>query len=530
MDISRQRAEQVWHRYLSSDRAWKIALAIVFAAEAIMLVRVGRHQWYFFDEWRLVVERVIPTGHGPNGLFKQLFVPDGEHVIALPLAVFIALTRLAGIDNYWPFIMANVLVRVATLWLVDDILRRLNTRRAARLLIMVSVAFFGQGFESLFGQSIIFAGFTLLFCLLAIRETLKPCASQVRTGVIGAAYLVGAIFSSSYGFPVVVDVTLYLVLTSRRVAAALTLIVPPIAFLLVRALAGGSYAQQQPVAFGRLPLYVAYVQFGLGKLGEGITGLVGLGLTSYVALVAICVWLGRGRPHTWFALSLACSVVAFFGQASLSRSVFGAEQAGASRYLFFCGVLTFVMLGATWGDRRLDGRAAVVMTILVVVSLANSAGSLVDGSSFYTSKMQLSRARLGVGFVAAQRGVDLLVPDPDWAPDLYRDRLKAVLDWSGSADFIAAGTVCFERRLDELGAAGIDARALSPRDQAALVLLLNEHSLGYGENSLTIGGLIQMGADGGTGSKVLDQFKDDYAVFVSELSQPTSMPSLTRCT
>ena len=529
MHLSEERAQATFDRYRSSARAWKLTLAAVFALEAIMLLKVGRHQWYFFDEWRLVVERVIPTANGPHGLFKQLFVPDGEHVIAIPLALFIVLTRLVGIDNYWPFIIANIALRIATLWLVDDILRRVDTRRAARLIVVISVAFFGVGFESLFGQSIIFAGATLLFCLLAIRQTLKPATSQVRTGIIAAVYLVGAIFSSSYGFPVVVGVTLYLVLTSRRVAGALTLTAPPIAFLLVRALAGGSYAQQQPVAFSRLPLYVEYVQFGLGKLGDGITGLVGLGFTSYVALVALCIWFGRGRQHTWFAMSMVVSVVAFFGQASLSRSVFGAEQAGASRYLFFCGVLTFVMLGATWGQRQLDRRVTAVIAVLILVSFANSARALVDGSSFYTSKMQLSRARLGIGFVAAKRGVDLLVPDPDWAPDLYRDRLQKVLHWSGSNDLMATGARCFDRRLDELAAAGIDARSLTPRDQAAMVLLLNEHSLGYGEDALTIGGLIDMGAAGGTGSKVLDQFTDDYAMFQTELAKPTAMPSLARC-
>ena len=529
MDISPQRITDMANRYRSSHRAWHLTLAAVFVAEAIMMLRVGRHQWYFFDEWRLVVERVIPTAHGPNGLFKQLFVPDGEHVIAIPLGVFIVLTRLFGIDNYWPFIIANVLVRIGTLWLADDILRRLRTRRVARLLVVASLAFFGQGFESLFGQSIIFAGFTLVFCLLAIREMLKPHASQWRAGIITAAYLVGAIFSSSYGFPVVVGVSLYLLFTSRRIAAALALIVPPVAFLLVRALAGGSYAQQQPVAFGRLPLYVEYVQFGLAKLGEGITGLVGLGLASYVLLVVLCLWFGRGRQQAWFAISIIVSVVAFFGQASVSRSVFGAEQAGASRYLFFCGALTFVMLGVSWGQRQLDHRASIVAAALIVLSLAHSAGSLVTGSSYYTTKMELSRGRLAVGFVAAQRGVPLLVPDPDWAPDLYRDRLQAVLDWSGSDEFIAAGTVCFEHRLDELTAAGIDARSLSQRDQAALVLLLNEHAQGFGENALTIGGLITMGADGSSGSKVIDQFKDDYAMFTTELTMPSALPSLARC-
>ena len=71
MDFSRERAVRSLQRYGSSIGAWRLTLGAVFAAEALILVWVGRHQWYFFDEWRLIVERVI----------------------TLPLAVFVVLTR-----------------------------------------------------------------------------------------------------------------------------------------------------------------------------------------------------------------------------------------------------------------------------------------------------------------------------------------------------------------------------------------------------------------------------------------------------
>ena len=318
----------------------------------------------------------------------------------------------------------------------------------------------------------------MIFCLLAIREMLKPTTSQWVSGGLAAAYLVGAIFSSSYGFPVVVGVALYFALTSRRIAAALSFIVPPVAFLLVRALAGGSYGQQQPIALDRVPLYIDYVQFGLGKLGEEITGLDGLGLVSFVALVAPCIWFGRGREQAWFGVAMIVSVVLFLGQASLSHSVFGADQAGASRYLFFCGVLVFMMVGASWGSRRVNRRAAVVVALLVFVNLTNSIGGVINGRPFYTNNMELWKARLSVGFAAARRGFDQFVPDPDWAPDLYLSRLQTVVKWSGSDTLIAAGNTCIERSLDELTTARIDVRSLGLRDQTALVLLLHEHSLG----------------------------------------------------
>jgi hypothetical protein len=226
---------------------------------------------------------------------------------------------------------------------------------------------------------------------------------------------------------------------------------------------------------------------------------------------------------------MVCSVVAFFGQASLSRSVFGADQAGASRYLFFCGVLTFIMLGASWGTRRLNRRAAVTVALVIVVSLTNSVGRVIDGRTFYTTNMELSRARLALGFAAADRGFDGLVPDPDWAPDLYLSRLQTVVKWSGANSLTGIGQACFSRRIEELAADGVDPSTLPLRQQAALVLLLNEHSLGYGDAKLTLGGLIEAGANADNRNKVVDQFKDDYATLVTDLQSPSAMPSLARC-
>lgn len=536
--------------YRSRRHSWRLTLGAVFLAEALMLIVVGRHQWYFFDEWRLVVERVAPHPQGARALFEQLFKPDGEHVIALPLAVFIVLTRWVGIDNYWPFIVANVVIRLATLWLADDIIRRLSARRSARLFVVTLIAFFGAGHESLFGQSLIFAGMTLVFCLLAIREMLKPAGNEWIRGGIAAAFLVGAIFSSSYGFPVVVGVSLYFVLTSRRIAAALSLIVPPVAFLVVRALAGGAYAQQQPVALDRVPLYIDYVQFGLGRVGEGITGLDGLGFASFVALVAGCVWLSRGKPTAWFGLAMLLSVVAFFGQASLSRSIFGAEQAGASRYVFFCAVLGLMALGAAWGQRRVDPRQAVVVALVVLISLSNSVGELIAGGTDYTDRMQLAKNRLTVGFAALARGSGQFVPDPDGAPDLFLDRLYTVLDWSGSDELIEIGDRCFQGRLDELAAAGVDVELLDIRTQTALVLLLNEHAVGAltATPQATIGELIAAAADGGITNSVIQQFQPSFqdaldtavdlpqspqpvdgAAAGSPVPQPAVAPSLELC-
>lgn len=520
---------EVAARLRNDRRTWPALVAIVLVVEALMLLVSGRHQWYFFDEWRLVVERVIPDPDGPVGWFQQLFRPDGEHVIGVPLTLFVVLTRWFGIDNYWPFIVANVVVRVATLWVADDIGRRLGVRRAARLWALVTIAFFGGGFESLFGQSLIFAGMTLLFCLLALRVAIDETAGEWSAGARSAGYLVLAIFSSSYGFPVVVGVSLIYALRRQWRASALSLIAPPVAFLLVRALAGGSYAQQQPFSIDRVPLYVDYVQIGLGTVGDAITGMDGLGFAGFVAIVVALVVVVRSATTARLVAAAIVSVVLFYAQASLSRSVFGADQASASRYVFFCGVLMVVAMAGAWGGRRIDRQLAVVVSVLVVVSLVNSLGLLIGGRSMYASYMTESRGRLPIGMAAVERGLTGIRPDPEHAPDLYDGRLASVMAWEGSADLLEEGRACFDARVAELSAAGVDVDALTDQQRAALVLLLNEHALGVGGNDLTITDLLVLGSQGPTGSLVLDSLNGEYRYLVQVLPPIETIPSLARC-
>lgn len=520
----------MWTARLQAIRAsritWPLLYFAVFSSQAVMLLVAGSKQWYFFDEWRLIVERVVDPGD--VNLFERLFRPDGEHVIAVPLAFFILLANFGGLDSYWPFVIGNVVVRLATLWVADDIVRRLGGRRLARLMVLVSIAFFGSGNESLFGQSLIFAGLTLVFSLLAIREAVRGDVPRLRATALATGFLIAAVFSTSYAFPVVLAVALIFLLTRGVLSALVSLIVPPLCFLFVRFVAGGSYSEQQAISPRFGGLYIDYVQVGLTSVGEAVTGLVGLGFASFVGIVALSVLVSPDRRALVLTAAVTLAVVAFFGQASLSRSALGAAQAASSRYLFFCGVLVLVMLGSAWASRRVTGRVAGVIAVLFVVSLSNNVGSLIDGYNFYIPRMELSKDRLSVGFVVQQDFPDF-VPDPDWATDLRLDRLDSVVGWSGSEQLVEDGQACVNEWIDELQAVGLEPQSRSEAEIGALVILLNEHALGAGDVGASIGDLITFGAAGGTGSTVLEQFSTLYAAIAEDAGDVLAVPRIDRC-
>jgi len=125
------RAPEVLTRRMSRTTMFRIAFGCIVAAEVLMLLWVGRKEWYFFDEWRLIMERALPHPGGLLGNFRLMFRPDSEHVIGIPLTLYVVLFRTFGLGSYWPMIFVNIVVRVATLFVVDLICRRAGARRPA---------------------------------------------------------------------------------------------------------------------------------------------------------------------------------------------------------------------------------------------------------------------------------------------------------------------------------------------------------------------------------------------------------------
>ena len=522
---------QVLTQRMSPRTMWRLAFGSIIVAEIVMLLWVGRKEWYFFDEWRLVVDRVVPHPGGLFAEFKLLFTPDGEHVIGIPLTFYVILVRWFGLDNYWPFIFVNILVRIATLLLIDDVCRRIGARRIVRLLAVACIAFFGEGYESLFAQSVMFAGFTLIFGLLAIRQSLKTDISYQRAGVTSALWLSASVLSSSYGFPVVAGVALFFFLTHRRRAAVVSLVVPPIVFMTIRLITGGEYAQQQPVTTGRIPLYIHYVQSGLSSVGEAILGMDALGVASFVAITVASLMLVTNDRARAFVVAMVVAIIVFYFEASLSRSVFGPEQArAATRYTFFCGVLAVCMIAAAWGQRRIESKWVPIVVVLAIVSFANNIAWLGDGSDYYTSRMQISRARIALGLAIIDRNLTFYAPDPEWASPLSGDGLGAVIASPYDDEFMNEANQCFDHWNNELTRAGIADGAIDDEQRAALLVLLSEHSVGVGPPDATLDTLVDLAAQNEGGSGILSQFQETYAGLVAApVDSPGFVPITQRC-
>jgi hypothetical protein len=379
------------------------------------------------------------------------------------------------------------------------------------------VALFGAGYESLFGQSLIFAGLTLVFGLAAIRAVTGPDTPVVRTGIVASIWLTLSVFCSSYAFPVVLAVSLACLVRRVPRVAVLTFVVPIVSFITVRAVEGSPYAPQEGFGVERVPVTVDYINAGLTAVGEGITGLRGAGIVSFVGLLALLLFASRTSAQWALATCGGGIAVLFFAQASLSRSVFGAEQAASSRYVFFCAIPLITAVVAAWGDRRFSPRLAGVVAVVFVLSLTSNIARAVDGRTFYLSGMEESRQRLSIGLVAVERGATDFFPDPEHAIDLREERTPVFLGWDGARDFLEEARSCYARRASELPGLGVDVEGLDPVDEAALLVLVNEYALGYAPDS-TMSDLVLYALGRTETQRVVDQFLPRYESLLARIT------------
>jgi hypothetical protein len=261
-------------------------------------------------------------------------------------------------------------------------------------------------------------------------------------------------------------------------------------------------------------------------------GLDALGVASFAAITVASLMLVTDNRARAFIVAMLVAIVVFYFEASLSRSVFGPDQArAATRYTFFCGVLAVCMIAAAWGQRRIEKRWVPIVVVLAIVSFANNIAWLGDGSDYYTTRMEISRARLAVGFGIIDRNLTFYAPDPEFAGDLTDDRLGSVIASRYDDEFMVEANKCVDHWNNELARAGIADDAIDDQQRAALLVLLSEHSLGVGPPGATLDVLVDLAAQNVGGSGILSQFQESYSGLVSApVDSPGFVPTTQRCT
>jgi hypothetical protein len=441
--VTSERAERAT-RFRAGARAWLAAasrrrLALSLSAlgalmllQAVDLYRKGLGLTFNYDEWNWVMNR---RGWSAGALLE----PHNEHLSLIPVLVFKLLFVTVGIDSYWPYRLAVILVHLVCVCLVFVLARR-RVGDVFALAAAALILFLGSAWQDLLWPfqigylGSVAAGLAMLLALER-RDT---------TGRALACLLLAlSIASSSLGLPFACVAVIEILLRApgrwdsldrwRHIWVA----VAPLALYGLwfvfygnpNATPGtahgfGLFRENGPV----IPSYVA------DMAASAFAGLVGLTIDwgRPLALLALCfgIWYAGKRPVGARMVSLVLGLAALWGLTALLRAQLNA--AGDSRYVY-PGAVLIVLLGAelVHGARASLRGSAVAFVAVLFAAVANY-GPLKAGSLHFQDWSSYVRAELGALEVAGPTAPPGLAPDPMRAPDITADRYFAAVRQLGS--------------------------------------------------------------------------------------------------
>jgi hypothetical protein len=390
------------------------------AAGAILLVVLGRDQWFAYDDWAIL---------HPDTPAINYFGAHQGHWNTAAAAAFQLLRATVGFHSYLPYLALAILAHLAVVHLIWRVMGRAGIQPWLATALAGILIVLGSATENLmwafqFGfMGAIAVGLVAL--LLADRPVLRPAAA----GLLIATSVVALMFSGT-ALPLLAS-TFVVSVVRRGWIRSMLLLAPALAVYLVWYLVfafgapsplaphGMGLLTQAPVFFGAM-FAAAYGQF-LGFLPLGVLAALGLALWT---LRRFRTWTGGAAA----AYALLLGSVVFALLTTISRSGGELSAAGSQRYVYVMVVLATPVLGLALTAALARTRLVrVLVVVLLVAAGVVNAGLLVGRSAEQAAREQRVQREVSAALelVAQHPGLDgRLQPVIDGAPDIVVDDLR----------------------------------------------------------------------------------------------------------
>lgn len=360
------------HRH---QRAWLVVHLASLAAAGLLIARAARGQWFYYDEWDFLT---VDTEWA-------LLMPHNGHLSLVPRLTTTLIKGVAGLHEYWPYLLLAVAVHL----LVVHLLWRLMIRTGA-VPAIATVAAFVLAMLAPGSENVLWAfqmGFMLPLAtgtaalLVAMRPRLR-----IRDLVVICLLLLVGLASSGTALAVSAAVLLFVLIRHGwrpALAAGAVVAVPYGAWYLTfgQTPQGTSAFMASTVQdlLVRVPEYLSY------GLIEGLSRTIPFPALTAALLVALSLWLvvelrRDGLRRLSPVHFLVFGAVLFSALTAVARVQLPVESAAAGRYVYV--VFALVLPAAVLGLSALVGRSraalAVVCTILAIVAAYNVGGFMRD--------------------------------------------------------------------------------------------------------------------------------------------------------
>ena len=322
----------------------ELVLAAILLAAAVFWIHAGRQLSFLADEWEFAMDR------RDGGLDSFLRAHNG-HPVMLLVAYFKVMWSVAGIDRYWPYLVANVALHLVAIALVFHLFRR-RAGAVPALAAAALIAFVGHG------HGVVAADFQIGFLMSVALGALAFLAAErdgAARGALAAALLVLSIASAGWGLAFAFAVAIQIA-ARRQWRRLLVPGVPLALYLLWSARYGESVFKWANVP--RVPKFVADAfATSFADLG-GLSLMWGRVLAGALVVALVAGVLRRGRPRPLELAAMALPLVAWAMTAVVRADI---EQATAERYAWVFAML--LLIAVSYLLPRVRYRPVVVLAL-----------------------------------------------------------------------------------------------------------------------------------------------------------------------
>ena len=397
---------------------------------------INRTTWFLGDDFAILTNRYFAAASG--NWSQALFLPHNDHLIALPVLVFIGLGNIFGLNNHLVYMLPAIFMHIAILFAIAIILRKRCSSTLTALSAVCCVAFMSAGFEVLMmatNMAHVAPIFLGLYQLILVDHD----GDIAKRDIVAATLGVIAVLCAGTSIPLIVMIALFLVLQRQFKRAALVAAPPAMLWLMwfvkYGTLNHGLKGDTQFTIFNKTAQIAQYVIKGMQGSLEAISHING----SSTFLIILC-FLGLYKHSIkskaiLMPFCMAVGSVMFYFITGFSRVTFGAPVSSRYVYLGAIFIIPLVFIGIESLLEQVASRHIFTIVATVWISAMGIIGFLAATETSPYTYQGRREAIESVRDLVASGSMDFTgAPSPVFDPNLTVDWIKRLVDnnmWNG---------------------------------------------------------------------------------------------------
>ena len=412
------------------------SVGVVALVSFVLSLWINRNTWFLGDDFAILTDRYFASVDG--NWSQALLLPHNDHLIALPVLVFIALGHLVGLNNHLVYMLPAIFMHIAILLAIAIILKKRCTSTLTAFSAVCCIAFLSAGYEVLMmatNMAHVAPIFLGLYQLILVDHDGDISKRDIVATMLGVI----AVLCAGTSITLIIMIALFLVL-KRQFKRASLIALPPASLWLMwffryGTLNHGVKGDTQYTTFNKTEQIAQYVIKGMQGSLEAISHISG----SSTFLIILC-FLGLYKKSIksqaiLMPFCMAVGSVLFYFITGFSRVTFGEPVSGRYLYLGAIFIIPLVFIGI---ESLLEGvavRQFFTITATVWISAMGIIGFLAATESSPYTYQARREAIESVRDLVASGATDLTgAPSPVFDPNLTVDWIKRLVDnnmWNG---------------------------------------------------------------------------------------------------